>query len=63
MLFITDLKYGKGVKVEAKDNSQLMLYALGAYREFSFAFERDIEDVVMTIAQPRIGNFSTHNFS
>ena len=34
-LSITDLKYGRGVLVEADHNPQLMCYALGAYEMFS----------------------------
>ncbi len=29
---VIDLKYGKGVKVDAQNNPQLMLYGLGAFR-------------------------------
>lgn len=56
-LSIIDLKYGKGVEVSAENNSQLMLYALGAYKMFSIIY--DIKTVSMTIAQPRLGNFDT----
>lgn len=54
MLHIIDFKYGVGVPVSAKDNSQMMLYALGAYTEFSFLYP--IDTVKMTIVQPRIDN-------
>lgn len=50
-LSITDLKYGRGVLVEADHNPQLMCYALGAYEMFSALY--DIETVSMTIFQPR----------
>ena len=30
-LYVIDFKYGKGVPVSAKENPQMMLYALGAY--------------------------------
>lgn len=56
-LHIIDFKYGRGVKVDAADNPQLMLYALGAY-EFVKAFTY-IETVKMTIYQPRIYNIDT----
>lgn len=55
-LFITDLKYGRGVLVEADHNPQLMCYALGAYEMFSALY--DIETVSMTIFQPRRDNVS-----
>lgn len=57
-LVIIDLKYGKGIEVGAEDNSQLMLYALGAYEEYSFV--SDIETVLMCIYQPRKNNVSEH---
>jgi hypothetical protein len=57
-LEIIDLKYGKGVLVSADKNKQMMLYALGALKEFIFAY--DIDNVRMTIFQPRIDNFSTY---
>jgi len=55
-LNIIDLKYGQGVEVSAVDNKQMMLYALGAINEFSCLY--DIRNVVMTIFQPRLDNFS-----
>jgi hypothetical protein len=56
-LHIIDLKYGKGVQVSAVNNKQMMLYALGALREFDFLY--DIDTVRMTIHQPRIDNYSS----
>ena len=56
-LHIIDLKYGKGVAVSAEDNPQLKLYALGALARFDMLY--DIEDVFMTIYQPRLDNVST----
>lgn len=54
---ICDLKYGKGVPVSAVDNKQMRLYALGAITEFGFLY--DIQNVRMTIIQPRLDNIST----
>ena len=54
---ICDLKYGKGVPVSAKNNPQMMLYALGALSEFEFLY--DIEKVRMTIIQPRLDSISS----
>lgn len=53
-LQIIDLKYGQGVLVEAANNPQLMLYALGALHAFGILY--DIETVSVTIYQPRRGN-------
>lgn len=54
---IIDLKYGKGVPVSAVDNKQMRLYALGSIAEFEFLY--DIENVKMTIIQPRLDSIST----
>lgn len=56
-LQIIDLKYGQGVMVEAENNPQLMLYALGALHAFGSLY--DIEQVAVTIYQPRRANVST----
>lgn len=58
VLNIVDLKYGKGVQVDAKDNSQLMMYALGVLRTLSPKRQAEIETVRMHIAQVRLGNYS-----
>ena len=52
-----DFKYGKGVLVEAENNPQMKLYALGALELYDALY--DIEEVKMTIFQPRKGNIST----
>lgn len=54
---ICDLKYGKGIVVSAVDNPQMRLYALGAIAEFEFLY--DIQNVKMTIIQPRLDSIST----
>lgn len=56
-LHIIDLKYGKGVPVFAEENPQLRLYALGSLDMLDMVYE--VEEVVMTIYQPRIDNVST----
>lgn len=55
-LNIVDYKHGKGVEVSAVDNSQMMLYALGAMEIIDYIY--DIDDVQMTIFQPRKSNVS-----
>ena len=60
-LEIIDLKYGKGVKVEAQNNYQLMLYGLGALEAYDWLY--DVNTIVMTIYQPRIDNISTFELS
>ena len=56
-LHIVDFKYGRGVLVEAEDNPQMKLYALGALEIFDCLY--DVENVSMTIYQPRRANVST----
>lgn len=53
-LHVIDLKYGKGVSVDAVENPQLMLYGVGAYLRFRDA--RDIKRVQLHIYQPRASN-------
>lgn len=55
-LTVIDYKYGKGVKVEADNNPQLKLYALGALDAFGFAY--DMPRVELDIFQPRLDNVS-----
>ena len=54
---IIDLKYGAGVLVDAENNPQMKLYALGALNAYGYLY--DIDDVAMTIYQPRRNNIST----
>ena len=56
-LHIIDFKYGQGILVDAVENPQMMLYALGALRLLDSIY--DIETVSMTIYQPRRENIST----
>ena len=56
-LHIIDFKYGMGVLVEAEDNPQMKLYALGALELYDALY--DIREVSMTIFQPRRENVST----
>lgn len=56
-LNVVDFKYGRGVAVYADHNPQMMLYALGALNLFDCLY--DIEQVTMTIFQPRLSNIST----
>lgn len=53
-LVITDLKYGKGYFVDVKNNSQLMLYALGFFYEWDWLY--DFRHIKIRVAQPRMEN-------
>ena len=61
MLHIIDFKYGRGVLVSAEDNPQMKLYALGALELFDSLY--DIDEVSMTVYQPRRENISTFTVS
>lgn len=56
-LEICDLKYGKGVPVDAVGNTQMRLYALGAYSEAYLLY--DVSRIRMTIIQPRLDSVSS----
>lgn len=58
LMHIVDFKYGKGVRVDAENNPQMKLYALGALNSYSMLYDQP-EVIDMTIFQPRIGNVST----
>ena len=66
VLQIIDYKHGLGVLVSAGDdehggNSQMMCYALGALDAFGDLY--DINQIKMTIFQPRRDNISTYTIS
>ena len=61
ILEVIDLKYGKGVPVSAVENTQMRLYALGAYDVNEFLY--DVKLVRMTIVQPRLDSVSTDEMS
>ena len=58
---IADLKYGKGVQVDAENNPQAMLYGLGTYAEFSWISDFDWVDIA--IIQPRLDHISEWSIS
>ena len=60
-LRICDYKHGLGVLVDATDNPQMKCYALGALELFDDIY--DIDNVSMTIYQPRRQNISTFEIS
>lgn len=59
-----DLKYGKGVKVDAKQNPQLKIYALGVLETLEFIYGKDAFDTIETnIYQPRLDNISSYTYT
>lgn len=61
LLEVIDLKAGKGVAVDAVGNSQLRLYALGAYAKYGQLY--DFQRVRYTIVQPRLDSLSDETIS
>jgi len=55
-LTVIDLKYGMGVKVDATENEQLQLYALGALHDYGMM--GDFNEIVMVVHQPRLNHVS-----
>lgn len=60
-LHVCDLKYGMGVKVDAEDNPQGMLYGLGAYALTEAT--HDIKTIKIAIIQPRLDHVSEWSIS
>lgn len=58
-IIIVDLKYGMGVRVNADENPQLMIYALGALNEYEVL--GDFDTVTMVIHQPRLNHVSEYS--
>lgn len=55
-LHVIDLKYGKGVQIDAPNNSQLRCYAIGTLSLVESIY--DIDTVVTHIIQPRLDHVS-----
>ncbi|MGP1667051.1 MAG: DUF2800 domain-containing protein, partial [Rhodanobacter sp.] len=60
-LVVTDLKYGKGVQVFAKDNTQAILYAYGFFKLHDWLF--DFQEIEIRIGQPRFDHWDTWTIS
>lgn len=60
-LTVVDLKYGMGVRVEAEENPQLMMYALGALHEYDVLGV--FETVSMYIHMPRLNFVSEYHIA
>ena len=58
-LIVVDLKYGMGVPVDALENPQLRMYALGAYEAYSVL--ADFKQVSMYIHMPRLNYVSEYH--
>ena len=58
VVHVLDLKYGKGVRVEAARNTQMMLYGAGALSTFDMVLE-DVDTVMLHVVQPRLGHYES----
>jgi hypothetical protein len=61
-LIVIDLKYGKGIKVDAEKNEQLLMYASAALRQFSLLGD-GFKRVRVVISQPRRDHLSEWDLS
>jgi hypothetical protein len=67
MCYLTDLKFGQGVKVYSRDpitkklNPQLMAYALGVFQQFGHLY--DIDCFQLNICQPRLDHIDEETVS
>ena len=59
---VIDLKFGRGIPVSAVDNTQLRLYALGAYSKFKEEYP-EVKEVQYVIHQPRLDSISSDGTS
>ena len=60
-LIVVDFKYGRGVKVDAEMNPQMMCYAVGALQMFEDLYE--IEKISLMVVQPRMTSISGFEIS
>lgn len=54
-IIVIDYKNGAGVPVEAEDNSQMKLYALGALQTFRPIYGDTLQEATLVIVQPHAG--------
>ena len=52
---VVDYKNGSGVPVDAEENPQMMLYALGALETYGMIYGDTIKDIHLAIVQPNVG--------
>ena len=61
VLHVIDLKYGKGVRVDAHENLQGKIYLLGALQTIGFAY--DFNKMHFHIMQPRLDHVSVAEYT
>ena len=60
-IHVVDLKFGRGILVEAEDNTQLTLYGIGGLA-FDWLCEVPVHTVHVHIVQPRRGNYPSQAY-
>lgn len=60
---VIDFKYGKGVRVTAKDNKQLLYYAAASYLSLPEPVRAEIPKIIVTIVQPRAGGIESYSYT
>lgn len=60
-IHVADLKFGRGERVDAKDNEQLLLYAAGAL--FKYELLNDWQTVTVAIHQPRLDHYDEQTYT
>lgn len=55
VLIISDLKYGKGIFVDAVNNTQARIYALGFF--YMWDWKYNFQKIIIRIGQPRLDNW------
>ena len=63
VITVIDFKYGAFTKVPGEENTQMMIYALGAEKLFTQDGYGPFETVSMTIFQPRMDNVNSFKMS
>lgn len=59
-MMVADFKYGKGVRVKAKGNKQLLYYATASYLSLPEVVRQEIPKVGVAIVQPRAGGIDEY---
>lgn len=62
VLHVCDLKFGKGNRVDAERNTQMMSYAAGVYEQLAFLFE-NITEVRVHVLQPRLDHYPSDSMT
>ncbi len=60
---VVDYKNGSGVPVDAENNSQMMLYALGALEVYAPIYGNSIQEIHLAIVQPNAGGVKEWNLT